>query len=144
VKRIALCALPRAARWQRALVRGAVVVCVLAGIAFACGPASAQAASDTKPYDEKLSRLAELLGSIHYLRELCGSDDGQAWRERMRELIDAEGATALRRARLTRSFNKGYRSYTTHTTCTSSHRAAISRFMIEGAQIAEGLVKSVP
>jgi uncharacterized protein (TIGR02301 family) len=117
---------------------------MLAGTWASPGPALGQAAGDTKPYDEKLIRLAEILGSIHYLRELCGADDGQAWRERMRELIDAEGATALRRARLTRSFNKGYRSYAAHTSCTSSHRAAITHFMVEGAEIAETLVKSVP
>lgn len=119
-------------------------VCVIAIMPAISGAAPAQSVSDTKPYDEKLIRLAEILGSIHFLRELCGSDDGQGWRERMRELIEAEGATALRRARLTRSFNKGYRNFTSHSTCSESHRAAIMRFMVEGAQIAEGLVKSVP
>lgn len=129
-------------RWL--LPRMAAVACIVMCMAIASATASAQSSSDTKPYDEKLIRLAEILGSIHYLRELCGSEDGQAWRERMRELIEAEGATALRRARLTRSFNKGYRNYTSHSSCSPSHRTAITRFMVEGAEIAESLVKSVP
>lgn len=105
----------------------------------------ALAAPDTRPYDEKLNRLAEILGAVHYLRELCGASDGQYWRERMRELLEAEANSALRKARLTRSFNQGYRSYSrTYITCTPSARTAITKFLAEGAQISDTLVKSVP
>ena len=49
------------------------------------------------------------------------------------------------RARLTRSFNQGYRSYSrTYVTCTPSAQTAVSRFLAEGLQISEDLVKSVP
>jgi uncharacterized protein (TIGR02301 family) len=100
---------------------------------------------DSRPYDERLMRLSEILGAVHYLRELCGSTDGQAWRDRMKELMDAEGSTALRRAKLTRSFNNGYRSYSrTYNSCTPSAQTAINRFLTEGAEIAEALMKSVP
>jgi len=100
---------------------------------------------DTRPYDERLMRLSEILGAVHYLRELCGANDGQAWRERMKELMDAEGSTALRRAKLTRSFNNGYRSYSrTYNNCTASAQTAINRFLTEGADIADALMKSVP
>jgi len=113
-------------------------------LAAAAGPAHA-ASADTKPYDDRLFRLSEILGAVHYLRELCGADEGQAWRQRMGELLQAEGSSALRRARLTRSFNKGYRSYSrTYNTCSPSAQTAINRFLTEGAQIADGLVKSVP
>ena len=108
------------------------------------GRLSAQDA-ETKPYDDKLTRLAEVLGAVHYLRELCGSTDGQLWRERMREILDGEGSTALRRAKLTRSFNSGYRSYSrTYQTCTPAAQTAISRFLNEGVQIADSLIKTVP
>jgi len=107
--------------------------------------AQAAGGNDGKPYDERLMRLSEILGAVHYLRELCGSTDGQYWRERMREIIDAEGSSALRRARLTRSFNQGYRSYSrTYNACTPSAQNAIQHFMAEGAGIAEAIVKSVP
>jgi uncharacterized protein (TIGR02301 family) len=118
----------------------------VAALAIAVGLMPAVAtAQDTKPYDDKLLRLSEILGAVHYLRELCGANDGQQWRDRMREIMDGEGSTALRKARLTRSFNNGYRSYSrTYQSCTSSAQSAINRFLVEGAEIADGLVKNVP
>ena len=102
-------------------------------------------AQDGRPYDDRLMRLSEILGAVHYLRELCGANDGQLWRERMRELMEAEGSTALRRARLTRSFNNGYRSYSrTYSSCTSPAQTAINRFLAEGADLADALTKSMP
>src|SRR5262245_17096846 len=110
-------------------------------------PAVAQPSGgpDTRPYDERLLRLSEILGAVHYLRELCGSNDGQAWRDRKPELMDAEGSSALRRAKLTRSFNNGYRSYgRTYNACTPSAQTAITRFLTEGSEIADGLMKAFP
>jgi len=123
-----------------------VVVLALSVCALMLTTLSVQAApSDSKPYDEKLFRLSEILGAVHYLRELCGADEGQLWRQSMQDIMKAEGNTALRRARLTRSFNRGYRSYSrTYNTCSPSAQNAINRFLAEGAQIADGLVKSVP
>jgi len=119
-----------------------VVVCAAASVGIA---QSGLAPPDTKPYDDRLMRLSEVLGAVHYLRELCGANDGQIWRERMRELMDAEGSSALRRAKLTHSFNNGYRSYSrTYNSCTASAQTAIARFLAEGADIAEALTKSVP
>jgi uncharacterized protein (TIGR02301 family) len=122
----------------------------MAGLAV-LGPATAQVPgaaaplADRKPYDEQLLRLAEILGAVHYLRELCGAGEGQYWRDRMRELIDAEGSSALRKAKLTRSFNQGYRSYSrTYSSCTNSAKTAVTRFLVEGAEISDTLVKSTP
>ncbi len=124
---------------RTAVSAAAAVLCVLG----ATGSASAQ--SSDKPYDDRLMRLSEILGAVHYLRELCGANEGQTWRERMREIVEAEGSSALRRARFTRSFNQGYQSYSkTHKVCTQTAQTAIGRFMNEGVQIAEGLVKSIP
>lgn len=121
-----------------------VAVC-LAGV-LASGPVcAAPAGKDVKPYDDRLMRLAEILGAVHFLRELCGANEGQYWRERMEELMRAEGSSALRQARLTRGFNQGYRNYArTYSTCTPTAQTAISKFMTEGAQISDGLVKSIP
>lgn len=118
----------------------AVAACLVAGLLL-----PAVAADDSKPYDERLMRLSEILGAVHYLRELCGATDGSLWRDRMREIMDGEGSSALRRAKLTRSFNTGYRSYSrTYQSCTPSAQTAINRFLAEGTEIAEGLVKNVP
>ncbi len=105
--------------------------------------ASAQIASqEQRPYDDKLLRLSEVLGAVHFLRELCGGNDGMIWRDRMVELMDAEASSALRRVRLTRAFNSGYRSYSrTYTSCTPTAQGAITKFMTEGADIADALVK---
>jgi uncharacterized protein (TIGR02301 family) len=122
-------------------------VAVLATLAVAAaGAISAQGpTTDTKPYDDKLMRLSEILGAVHYLRELCGANDGQTWRDRMRELMDTEGSTALRRAKLTRSFNNGYRAYSrTYNACSQSAQTAITRFLAEGAEIADSLAKTAP
>ncbi|MCL4766362.1 MAG: TIGR02301 family protein [Hyphomicrobiaceae bacterium] len=129
--------------FTRACLASALRPVAAAAVLLAC--ASAASAQDARPYDEKLLRLSEVLGAVHYLRELCGADEGQLWRDRMRELMDAEGTSALRRARLTRSFNKGYQGYSrTYRTCTPSAQTAVTRFLAEATQIADGLVHNVP
>jgi uncharacterized protein (TIGR02301 family) len=100
------------------------------------------AAEDSRPYDGQLLRLSELLGAVHYLRELCGATDGQTWRDEMQALLDAEGTSAARRARFVNAFNKGYRSYRrTYQSCTPSAETAVSRFLAEGTGIATTLVE---
>ncbi|HMN36602.1 MAG TPA: TIGR02301 family protein [Hyphomicrobium sp.] len=125
--------------------RAALICFIMAG-GLACATAhTALAAPQAKPYDDKLLRLSEILGAIHYLRELCGANEGQYWRDRMRELMEAEGSSTLRRARLTRAFNQGYRSYSrTYNTCSPSAQTAVTRFITEGAELSEGLIKSFP
>jgi uncharacterized protein (TIGR02301 family) len=100
---------------------------------------------EVKPYDDKLLRLAEVLGAVHYLRELCGANEGQLWRDRMQDLMVAEGSSPIRKARLTKGFNQGYTSYSrTYRACTPSAQTAVNRFMTEGSVIAETLVKTIP
>ena len=95
-----------------------------------------------KPYDIKLMRLTEILGAVHYLRELCGANEGQKWRKKMKELIDVEGSSARRRSRLVKSFNHGYRGYRrTYRKCTKPAVIAIARFMDEGAKISSEIVQ---
>jgi uncharacterized protein (TIGR02301 family) len=130
---------------MRALPRLCAAVLLTGATAFPAAGQGALAAQEGRPYDERLMRLSEILGAVHYLRELCGANDGQLWRDRMRELMDAEGSSALRRARLTRSFNNGYRSYSrTYNSCTPSAQTAINRFLTEGAELADAMMKSVP
>jgi uncharacterized protein (TIGR02301 family) len=105
-------------------------------------PPAASGDADARPYDTQIYRLSEILGAVHYLRELCGAAEGQAWRNQMRDLVNAEGTSALRRARLVDSFNKGYRGYArTYRTCTRPAVLAIARFMEQGSSIANGLVE---
>jgi uncharacterized protein (TIGR02301 family) len=107
------------------------------------GQPAVGADAEARPYDQQVYQLAELLGSIHYLRELCGAEEGQTWRTQMRELVSAEGTTALRRARLVDSFNKGYRGYArTYRTCTKPALVAIDRFLEQGATLTDGMIQS--
>jgi uncharacterized protein (TIGR02301 family) len=98
---------------------------------------------DDRPYDNKLMRLAEILGAVHYLRELCGAGEGQLWRDQMKDILRNEGTTAVRRAKLVNSFNDGYRGYRrTYRSCTQSAVLATRRFSTEGAQIAAALAQT--
>lgn len=125
--------------------RNAFLAFFLAAGMFGSATNTAMAISEVKPYDDRLLRLSEILGAIHYLRELCGANEGQYWRDRMRDLMDAEGSSALRRAKLTRAFNQGYRSYSrTYNTCSPSAQTAITRFLSEGSSLSEGLLKAFP
>lgn len=129
-----------------ALRSWALVAAIVATGLLAAQPTPARAeVADSRPYDEKLMRLAEILGAMHYLRELCSANEGLLWREKMKELLDADGGSALRRARLTRSFNQGYRSYRrTYVSCTATAQGSITRFLAEGVQISDTLVKNAP
>jgi uncharacterized protein (TIGR02301 family) len=97
---------------------------------------------DARAYDAQIYRLSEILGALHYLRALCGADEGQLWRGQMRDLVNAEGTSALRRARLIDSFNKGYRDYArTYRTCTKPALVTINQFMDQSTSIADALVQ---
>lgn len=92
------------------------------------------------PYEPQLLSLAEIMGSLAYLRALCGGEDAQAWRQRMEALIDAEGRTPLRRERLTGAFNRGFRAYAlTHRLCTEGTQEASARLATEGERLARTL-----
>lgn len=121
----------------RSVLLAALIVCLSPNVS-----AQVTSTGESKPYDDRLLRLSEILGAVHYLRELCGANDGQMWRERMQELMNAEGTSALRRARLTRSFNQGYRSYSrTYSACSPSAQTAVNRFVGEASQLTDLLLK---
>ena len=134
------------ARASRALA-GTAKALAVAGLILtgaACTGASAQATGtgDTRSYDDDLLRLSEILGSVHYLRAVCGGDDGQQWRQIAAELIRAEGTSALRRATIAQRFNRGYRNYRrTYRRCTPSARSSIARFVKEARELSNRLIK---
>ena len=105
--------------------------------ALAVAPVSARAAE--APFDPGLMRLAEILGSLHFLRNLCG-EKGDQWRGEMQKLLDSENPDPARRARLVASFNRGYRSFgSTYTRCTPSATEAINRYMREGETLSRDI-----
>ena len=85
------------------------------------------------PYDDKLLRLSEVLGSIHYLRALCGAREGNKWRDHMSEILKSESPEPARKARIIARFNRGYRAFDqTYGSCTDSALTAAKRYMKEG------------
>ena len=88
-------------------------------------------------YENQMMRLSEILGALHYLRELCGADEGQLWRDQMKNIIDQEEPTAERRAMMIARFNRGFRGFQeTYRECTDAALEANNRYIFEGARLA--------
>ena len=90
------------------------------------------------PYDDRLARLSEIIGAVHYLRNLCSADGEPEWRQSLQALLDAETRTEpKRRARLTAAYNRGYRSFASvYTSCTAAAVRAEQNYRNEGATLA--------
>lgn len=116
----------------RLLTTAAIILCLAL-------PARAQEAAPA-PFDADLQRLAEILGALHYLRGVCGANEGQKWRNEMQALVDAEAPHGERRRKIIASFNRGYRGFQqTYRTCTPAADLAIRRYLDEGAKIARDI-----
>jgi uncharacterized protein (TIGR02301 family) len=105
-----------------------------------CLSCAARAEDAAAPFDGDLQRLAEILGTLHYLRGICGSNEGGKWRNQMQALIDAETPTGDRRSRMIAGFNRGYNGFQqTYRTCTPAALVAIRRYIDEGSKISRDL-----
>ena len=119
------------------MMRASLPLCALLSAALIWGTTSARAAE--APFEPGLMRLAEILGSLHFLRNLCG-EKGDQWRVEMEKLLESENPDPQRRARFIASFNHGYRSFgTSYTRCTASATEAINRYMKEGEALSRDI-----
>ncbi|OCW57719.1 TIGR02301 family protein [Hoeflea olei] len=93
-------------------------------------------------YEPRLLRLAEILGSVQYLRNLCNSEGESDWRDSMQALLDSETAgEADRREQLTAGYNRGYRAFASvYTSCTDAAVVAEERYRREGATLVAEIV----
>lgn len=92
------------------------------------------------PYEPQLERLASLMGTLAYLRDLCGKGDGADWRNRMNALLESEAKTQTRRERLAGAYNRGFRGYeVTYRACTPSAELVIARAIEEGDRLTRDL-----
>jgi uncharacterized protein (TIGR02301 family) len=105
-----------------------------------CASLPAPAQDAAAPFDADLQRLSEILGTLHYLRGICGANEGAKWRNEMQALIDAETPSGERRTRMIAGFNRGYNGFqTTYRTCTPAADIAIRRYLEEGSKISRDL-----
>lgn len=94
-----------------------------------------------KPYDKRLMRLSEVLGSLHFLRTLCGGNEGTRWRDAMGQILEAEEPDEPRRALMVSRFNRGYSTFRrSYTTCTPSAVRAANRYRLEGVRLTAQIV----
>ena len=113
---------------------------VVALIVLCCLSSLARAQESAAPFDNELQRFAEILGTLHYLRGICGSNEGNKWRNEMQALLDAETPSGERRARMIAGFNRGYNGFQqTYRTCTPAASLAIRRYLDEGLKISRDL-----
>jgi len=130
-----------------------LIVLLLTPVSLTSAPHSAWAQDSTEdviaapdlptpPYEARLLRLAEIIGSIQYLRNLCNPEGEDGWRESMQALLDSETAgEATRRAQLTAGYNRGFRAFASvYTICTASALVAEERYRHEGATLIAEIV----
>lgn len=100
-------------------------------------PVAEPAPPPRAPYEGPMLRLAELLGALAYLRDLCGAGDGGAFRQQVRDLMEAEPAA---REKIAGAFNRGYRGYeASYRTCTPNAHTIVARFLAEGGRLARDI-----
>jgi uncharacterized protein (TIGR02301 family) len=108
--------------------------------AAAAAPA-AKVEEPPPPYEPELQKLAEILGALTYLDELCAKKFQADWRAKMKALIDAETKTTARKEKLAGSYNRGFRDYErSYHICTQNAQTVIARFLAEGGKIAHEVV----
>ena len=111
-----------------------ILILIFLGLATTSATLRAQTPA---PFDGNLQRLAEIMGALHYLRAICGANEGEKWRNELQALIDAEAPGGERRARMVAAFNRGYRGFQqSYRTCTPAADLVIRRYLEEGSKIA--------
>ncbi|MBY0613770.1 MAG: TIGR02301 family protein [Beijerinckiaceae bacterium] len=92
------------------------------------------------PYEPQTLKLAELLGSLAFLTELCGPPDGlndkDVWRKKAQEFMSVEPMSQARRERFAGAYNRGFQSYRlVYRKCTDNARLSVERLMDDGAKL---------
>lgn len=97
---------------------------------------SVEAEPPPAPYEGQLVRLSEVMGALTFLSDLCARKDGDDWRGKMSDLLDAEAPSGPRREKYVAAFNRGFRGYElTYRVCTPNAKTATARYLDEAAKI---------
>ncbi|MEO9459260.1 MAG: TIGR02301 family protein [Lentilitoribacter sp.] len=126
----------------RCVVLTFTVLTLLVPISFAQEASTPAVQSSTPPYESRLHRVAELVGSLHYITNLCGTAKNDQFRIKMQEFIEAETLNEpLRRKLLISKYNKGYRAFASvYTSCTDAAKLVETNYRTEGKALIEELL----
>ncbi len=105
-------------------------------LTLALAPVNAQAGS----FENGLMRLAEILGSIHHLRNICGANDGPLWRNKMIDMMNVAELSAPDRKKIISHFNDAfYSARTRYPDCTTDAARRANLLFNEGHRLAKKL-----
>ncbi|MBB4955828.1 uncharacterized protein (TIGR02301 family) [Agrobacterium vitis] len=101
------------------------------------GPQGASVDTPATPYDKQLNRLAEIMGTVTYLRNRCAEQPEPQWRTAMEKLLTLDaGNEPERKQQLTAAYNRGYRAFgAVHGACTAMLRDVEKQYRAEGATL---------
>ena len=103
-------------------------------------PSPSPARAEPPPYQADLLRLAELMGSLAYLRDLCHDGDGAQFRQRIAGLIESDPRPQEEKDQLAGAFNRGFDGYRlTYRVCTSNAKATIAAYLTESERLAKSV-----
>ncbi len=103
---------------------------------------AAEPSPDSKPapYEPDLLQLADIIGSLAYLRHICNGHDATLWHQKMLSLVETEGRTPAIRDRLVGAYNAGFKAYASaHRTCLAGTEEASVRLSRDGERLARRL-----
>lgn len=91
-------------------------------------------------FQDGLTRLAEIFGSIHHLRNICGANDGPLWRNKMIDMMNAAELTPPERKKIITHFNDAYYSARTrYPDCSNDAARKANQLFDEGYSLAKRL-----
>lgn len=94
--------------------------------------------SEAVPYEADLLRLAELMGALAFLRDLCHDGDGAEFRDKIAQLISADPRPQEAKDQLAGAFNREFDGYRlTYRVCTSNARETIAAYLGETRRLAK-------
>ncbi|MEM6462930.1 MAG: TIGR02301 family protein [Pseudomonadota bacterium] len=122
------------------MIGRSIHACLLGAVLLFTAATAPFAQTVEPPYEARLLRLSEIVGSVHFLRTLCLKTD-EGWRAKMEDLINLEAADPDRRARFVAAFNKGYRSFASvHRKCNSVAIEAEELYRQQGLELASEII----
>jgi uncharacterized protein (TIGR02301 family) len=112
-------------------------------LALMCAAPPARAGSTGGPMENGLERLAEILGSVHHLREVCGANEGALWRNKMIDMMNTAALGAEQRQAMIAHFNDAYYQARAAFPHCSAKAAAKANSLFDEAQRLAGRLSTI-